>query len=201
MRLTVSDTAIQITVQDHTFRLGRRGIMLPDDISFEAWTELYESALVLADMSTWALADLLVYGLRHFPDEAYNVIGDATQLSRGRLMNMKSVAEHVPIENRVFRLSFSHYTEVAKIEDKGVQYAWLLWAEDNEAGRDDLRMALSGEYESAPYLPPVRPSTPISALYWIRDALEGRRPMTKKQIVEVINEVIRRYASPDEDEE
>ncbi|MEV4113152.1 LmbU family transcriptional regulator [Nonomuraea sp. NPDC049695] len=108
---------------DASVRARRLGLRLPDDLSFESWEKVGDQLNVIADSSTWWLADWLVFGEESFPDR-YRAALARTSLSYKTLRNYAWVARKIPMSRRRDTLSMQHHAEVAALPE-GEQEMWL----------------------------------------------------------------------------
>jgi hypothetical protein len=74
----------------------------------------------IRDGSLWELGDWLISGEQYL-SAAYDEAVSITGLARGTLYNVASVARKFPISRRRENLHFSHYAEVASVENEELQ--------------------------------------------------------------------------------
>lgn len=102
-------------IQTKNVNLTPVGLTVLGDISFEEWIDLMQTLVRLETAFQFAIGDALVFGEARF-GEKYSQAMEATGLSYQSLANMVWVAKHVPIQNRVSDLSWTHHRVVASVE-------------------------------------------------------------------------------------
>ena len=151
------------------------------------------AAISTADTSIkFALADAVVYAREHFPED-YAQMLDEVQVSIGYLNNIIYVAHNVPRGNRSFNVSFSHFYEVASIEDKDEQAEWLRMCEEQRLSRDDLRLRMKGTMLEPGETTFAMPINDRSALQTVLAWLDGRYPLSKYEL----KQLLERYLNED----
>ncbi|MEV7076528.1 LmbU family transcriptional regulator [Streptomyces sp. NPDC091972] len=133
----------------------RTALLLPDGLSFSAWSQLGHRLHRLADSAAWWAGDWLVYGSTAFPDR-YRQAAEATALDYQTLRNYAWVARKVEVGRRRAELSFQHHQEVAALAPDDQDH-WLGQAAEHGWSKAELRHRLRAVNGSASSRP--RPST------------------------------------------
>ncbi|MFI6042513.1 LmbU family transcriptional regulator [Nocardia sp. NPDC051321] len=107
----------------HDVYRKRNSLILPKELSFEAWSKLGTEIIVSADASAWWIGDWLFYGEKSYGERYRNAI-DATMLDYQTLRNYAWIAKKYPVSRRRDKLSFGHHVEVAALTDDE-QDLWL----------------------------------------------------------------------------
>jgi hypothetical protein len=112
----------QITTTEHGFALldgaaemGRTGLTVTRDLSFDEWTRIGTSLQAVESGMQWALGDWLNYGEAKY-GEKYAQAVEATGYTYQTLADFAYVASRVTISRRRETLRFSHHREVAALE-------------------------------------------------------------------------------------
>lgn len=122
------------------YRLEETGVeFFGEPPTFDEFQDTVLFWVKLNRLTTWVIADLARYGERVY-GETYDQIQAVTGLSKGRIMNIVSVANKIPPKERR-TLPFGHHATVAYMEpDQREQ--WLDEAESNDYTREELRQAI-----------------------------------------------------------
>ncbi len=123
------------------------GLVIEGTLYFDDWASLGPVLGKYHRGIAWAVGDWISVGEYRF-GEMYAQALDTTGLSLGRLRNLKSLADRVPIENRAGSLSLSHHEAVAPFSHD-MQRKLLAMAIDEDLDRDELR-AIVAELHSLP---------------------------------------------------
>ncbi|MEG8280636.1 LmbU family transcriptional regulator [Streptomyces sp. AHA2] len=115
-------------------------LLLPDGLSFSAWSQLGRRLHRLADSAAWWAGDWLVYGSAAFPDR-YRQAAEATALDYQTLRNYAWVARKVDVGRRRAELSFQHHQEVAALAPEDQDH-WLGQATEHGWSKAELRNRL-----------------------------------------------------------
>jgi hypothetical protein len=118
----------------------RRGLRLPQKISFDKWVGVGRYLSAIASSSAWCLGDWLVYGEASFNGRYRDAI-ELTSLDYQTLRNYAWVARRFALSRRRDMLSFAHHTEVAALSEPEQDF-WLRKAEDHEWSVKRLRREL-----------------------------------------------------------
>ncbi len=125
---TVSDTSPFVT---------RRGLLLPQRMTFEKWVGIGSHLSGIMSGSSWCLGDWLVYGEATFTGRYRDAI-ELTSLDYQTLRNHAWVARRFPLSRRRDRLSFTHHAEVAALPEPEQDF-WLAKAEEHTWSAKRLR--------------------------------------------------------------
>ncbi len=127
--------------------LEKAGALTPTSLDLSSVEMPFERCEALAamlgrmrDVTSWAIADLLVYSEGLFGED-YVHIAEATGRSRHTLSNYSWVGSHVKPKTRRADLSFSHHGEVAKLEPNDQRH-WLKLAAEGGWSVETLRLEL-----------------------------------------------------------
>lgn len=130
-------------IQTHNVNLTPVGLTIISTLSYDEWVDLMKTLVRLETAFQFAIGDALIYGESQY-GEKYSQAMDATGLSYQSLANMVWVSKHVPIQNRVTDVSWTHHRVIASI-DKSDQKQMLEWARDNGMTAVDLQAHISGK--------------------------------------------------------
>ncbi|RLD00138.1 MAG: hypothetical protein DRI46_07980 [Chloroflexi bacterium] len=115
-----------------------RGLIVPDDITWEEAEDSVSMIYAVRGLMTWALMDLFFACERQW-GEAYTQLIDETQLTYGHLANMATVYRRFPTpEHRRWAVSPSHYAAVTRKDISDTDVERLL----NAAEREKLSVAV-----------------------------------------------------------
>jgi hypothetical protein len=113
---------MQLTTTEHGFALldgaaemGRTGLTLSRDLTFDEWTRLGVAMQRVESGLQWALGDWINYG-EHRHGEKYAQAVEETGYAAQTLTNFAWVASRIEISRRRENLSFGHHAEVAALE-------------------------------------------------------------------------------------
>ncbi len=123
------------------------GLVVEGTLYFDDWASLGPVLGKYHRGIAWAVGDWISVGEYKF-GEMYAQALDTTGLSLGRLRNLKSLCDRVPIENRAGSLSLSHHEAVAPFSHV-MQRKLLAMAIEEGLDRDELR-AIVAELHSLP---------------------------------------------------
>jgi len=135
------------------------GLILPVQMSFDAWHELGHRVFRIADCSSWWIGDWLVYGEREYGSHRYERAIRDLSLDYQTLRNYAWVARKFPLSRRRDSLSLGHHAEVAALAE-AEQDIWLMRAERLGWSRNELRRRLRAERQAARGAAPGNESTP-----------------------------------------
>ena len=117
------------------------GLVIKGTLSFDDWASLGPVLGKYHKGIAWAVGDWLATGEYKF-GEMYGQALDTTGLSLGRLRNLKSLADRVPMENRAGSLSLSHHEAVAPFSHD-MQRKLIAMAIEQGLDRDELRKVVA----------------------------------------------------------
>lgn len=92
-----------------------RGLAISDKLQFQDWATLLDDVASAHDSIQWMLGDLMAYGALRFEEDKYRMIIERTGRKYSTVHKWGNVASKVPIEERRFNLSFTHYEQTAFI--------------------------------------------------------------------------------------
>jgi hypothetical protein len=122
------------------YRLEETGVeFFGEPPSFQEFQEAVLFWVKLNRLTTWVIADLARFGEKIY-GETYAQVVEATGLSLGRISNIVSVANRIPVEERR-SLPFGHHATVAYMEPEE-RNKWLDIAEKEDFTREELREAI-----------------------------------------------------------
>jgi N6-adenosine-specific RNA methylase IME4 len=116
------------------------GLVLPEGLAFKDWDNIGSCLRLVEGSMQWWVGDWLNYGERSY-GEMYAQAIDETDLSYGRLRNIKFVASNIELSRRRDNLTFTHHEEVASLSSKE-QDLFLNKASDENLSVRDLREAI-----------------------------------------------------------
>jgi hypothetical protein len=118
------------------------GLTFTGPLAYEAWLNLVQTLSTLDTAVQFAIGDALVYGEATY-GEKYSQAMDLTGMAYQTLANCVWVSKHVPVQNRIQGLSWTHHRAVAGLpQDEQVDA--LQWAIEHEASASSLQQHLSG---------------------------------------------------------
>ena len=132
--------ADQIIAQHGPFVMTATGVIVTGPASYDEWSAATVWAQAVDHYSAFWVGDLLNYGEAAYGEKYAQAI-EATGYKVGTLMNIASVAQKIPPEQRHPDLSFAHHQEVAPLPVVE-QQAWLDKAELEGWSSKDLRHQL-----------------------------------------------------------
>lgn len=103
------------------------GIELANDIRFNDWRDVLDTAIAVGDASAWVIADCVAFGMKKIKtDPAWQIYATMIEqrYQRQSLYDLGYVARSVDISRRREILSFTHHREVAALPPDE-QRAWL----------------------------------------------------------------------------
>lgn len=122
-------------------RLTTVGMIVDRPLTLEEWADIGPGIGKGQRAFAWSAGDWLAYGEHNFPDK-YSQAMDATDLSLGRLRNLKSMCDRVPQHVRNPNLSLSHHESVASFTP-AYQKQLLDLAEKFTIDRDTFRQLIA----------------------------------------------------------
>ncbi len=187
---------------DHRAQLGvdrvaltkRTALLLPLDLTMEAWRRLGEQIFLISDSSAWWLGDWLNYGEKRYPDRYKNAI-EETSLNYQTLRNYAWVARRFSVSRRRDRLSFQHHLTVAALTEPD-QDRWLNLAEESRWSVKELRKRLretaedSGEDKAVCHTRLELDLDPERSMRW-REAASKTECMLADWVVMVLDQAAR----------
>lgn len=108
--------------------MPRRGLQLPQHLSFEGWVSVGRHLSDIYTSSAWCLGDWLVYGEAAYRSR-YREAAEQTSLDYQTLRNYAWVAKRFSLSRRRDSLSFGHHAEVAALPEAEQDF-WLRKAEE-----------------------------------------------------------------------
>lgn len=100
--------------------LQPRSYVLPDGLSYERWASIGASLQQIRDSINFWIGDWLIYGERHFGEDAYAAVRDDIKAIFGRgeesIDQAILVARSYPPDTRVPELKWSHHREALRRE-------------------------------------------------------------------------------------
>lgn len=130
--------ALQVVARPHVFvRLTSVGMLTDRPLAYDEWADIGPGIGTGQRAYAFAAGDWLAYGENNFPDK-YEQAMNATDLSLGRLRNLKSMCARVHISVRSPVLSISHHESVAPLPQE-YQIQMLELAEQYDIDRDTFR--------------------------------------------------------------
>ena len=121
------------------------GLQFNHDIEYDQWLRLMATLQQLTTAFQFAIGDALNYGQKRY-GEKYAQAMDATGCAYQSLANWSWVANHVPINNRVAGLSWTHHRIVAHVGTEQ-QKQLLESAKARTLSVTDFERELKGEQE------------------------------------------------------
>lgn len=100
---------------DGAAEMGRTGLVIARDLSFDEWSELGAGLQVIDSGIQWVLGDWLNYGEQRY-GEKYSQAVEMTGYAYQSLANIAYVASRIEISRRRENLRFSHHEVVAALE-------------------------------------------------------------------------------------
>lgn len=92
-----------------------RGLEIHGKIQFGEWEHLLTSFSAKLDQTNWILGDLMAYGALNYNPDKYRIVIEKTGRKYSTVHKWGNVASKIPIEERRFNVSFSHYSNAAFI--------------------------------------------------------------------------------------
>jgi hypothetical protein len=92
-----------------------RGIAITGEIRFQDWADLLDDVASAHDSIQWMLGDLLAYGSLKYEENKFRIVVEQTGRKYSTVHKWGNVASKVPIEERRFNVSFTHYEQTAFI--------------------------------------------------------------------------------------
>lgn len=121
------------------FRMGRVGIEVTGNPTFEQWLDQWHSLVAIHRAVQWAIADMILYAEEKAAwGEKYAQAMDATQFDYNYLVNIVSIAKAYDRSRRRENLSFSHHERV-KVFPADIQDQALDAAIEQHLNRDETR--------------------------------------------------------------
>lgn len=121
------------------------GLQFNHDIEYDQWLRLMATLQQLTTAFQFAIGDALNYGQKRY-GEKYAQAMDATGCAYQSLANWSWVASHVPINNRVAGLSWTHHRLIAHIGTEQ-QKQLLESAKARNVSVTEFERELKGEQE------------------------------------------------------
>lgn len=121
------------------------GLQFNHDIEYDQWLRLMATLQQLTTAFQFAIGDALNYGQKRY-GEKYAQAMDATGCAYQSLANWSWVASHVPLDNRVAGLSWTHHRIVAHV-GTDQQKQLLESAKARAISVTDFEKELKGETE------------------------------------------------------
>jgi len=138
----VEQTDVGTIALDGGISLTPSGAVIEGQPTIEQFCSSLQKCYQLANVSMWAIGDLLLYGeTRGDYGESYSQAIELTQKSYWSLSQAVRVSKAYPQNDRPFatKLSWSHHQEAAKIKDIDLRNVLLERAVAEGLSRDDLR--------------------------------------------------------------
>lgn len=118
--------------------ISRKGLRLPQGISFDKWAGIGRHLSDVCSSSAWCLGDWVAYGESSFAGRYREAI-DHTSLGYQTLRNYAWVARKFPLSRRRDKLSFGHHAEVTALPEAEQDF-WLRKAEEHGWTVKQLRL-------------------------------------------------------------
>jgi hypothetical protein len=144
----MSEELVYINNISGSVRISELGITFSSDLEYEEWYRLIGTLARLETAFQFAIGDALNYGSAKYGEKYSNAM-DATGFAYQSLANWTWVSKHVPIENRVAGLSWSHHRSVATC-DVTQQKQLLEAAKMRGLSAFDLTSEIQGDPEEKP---------------------------------------------------
>ena len=138
----VEQTDVGTIALDGGISLTTSGAVIEGQPTIEQFCSSLQKCYQLANVSMWAIGDLLLYGeTRGDYGESYSQAIELTQKSYWSLSQAVRVSKAYPQNDRPYanKLSWSHHQEAARIKDIDVRNVLLERAVNEGLSRDDLR--------------------------------------------------------------
>jgi hypothetical protein len=138
----VEQTDVGTIALDGGISLTPSGAVIDGQPTIEQFCSSLQKCYQLANVSMWAIGDLLLYGeTRGDYGESYSQAIELTQKSYWSLSQAVRVSKAYPQDDRPYanKLSWSHHQEAAKIKDIDIRNDLLERAVNEGLSRDDLR--------------------------------------------------------------
>lgn len=108
------------------------------DTTFDEWAGVWSQLRLMEGSLSWWIGDCLNFGEDRFGEEFAQVIDDKDYTNE-TIRRYKWIAKRFPAYRRRYKLPFSHYIEVASVEDDKKQDQILSQAEENNSSKRELR--------------------------------------------------------------
>lgn len=149
-----------VPAEDGTFiykriQLKSTGIIVPDDLEREEWSDIFQVLRKLDEAIQWAVGDLVKHAESQW-GETYTAMAEATGYSEKSLREYAYIARSVDLSIRMDNLSFGHHQLVAGFKDPQTkeplvqeQRMWLERASENGWSIKALRQAIADERQQS----------------------------------------------------
>lgn len=144
-RKSMSDELVYIGSIPDAVSVTDVGLQFNHDIEYDQWLRLMATLQQLTTAFQFAIGDALNYGQKRY-GEKYAQAMDATGCAYQSLANWSWVASHVPINNRVAGLSWTHHRLIAHIGTEQ-QKQLLESAKARNVSVTEFERELKGEQE------------------------------------------------------
>ena len=108
--------------------MSRRGLQIPQRLSFGQWIGIGRRLSDITTASAWCLGDWLIYGEATYTERYRDAI-EQSSLDYQTLRNYAWVVKRFPLSRRRQTLSFGHHAEVAALPNPEQDF-WLRKAEE-----------------------------------------------------------------------
>jgi hypothetical protein len=122
-------------------QIGRTGLVAPNDMNVEEYTDLGRFLLDIGSRLNWLLGDWLAYGDNREWGETYQQVAEQFGYSSKTLREYAYVCRNVNLSIRMDKLTFAHHQVVAALEAEA-QHVWLTRALENGWSVATLRKAI-----------------------------------------------------------
>lgn len=111
-----------------------RGLVLKEDLGYDAWMAVGKRQSVEAGASSWRLGDWFAFGISHYqktkwgdkvPDGLYAEVAAQIGTSEGALRNATWVCRALPLSRRRDKLTFGHAQEIVGRADPEDHDQWI----------------------------------------------------------------------------
>lgn len=92
-------------------------LVIPEDLSYDAWAEMGQPLIRIAQASMWWIGDWLLFGERKY-GEKYSQAIEATGYALSTLKNAQWVADRFPPDQRREDVTFSQHKTIAGLDPK-----------------------------------------------------------------------------------
>lgn len=92
-------------------------LVIPEDLSYDAWAEMGQPLVRIAQASMWWIGDWLLFGERKY-GEKYSQAIEATGYALSTLKNAQWVADRFPPDQRREDVTFSQHKTIAGLDPK-----------------------------------------------------------------------------------
>jgi hypothetical protein len=151
------------------------GLKLPPELDLESWKLIGAKIANIAQGVQWAVGDWWCYGYHEYGERKAVAAARLLPFEFGTLMNWGSVARNVETSRRREGVSFSHHTEVAKLEPDD-QVRWLARAAEKKLSTKKVRQQIAREqYRNGPgFIEPTPHDEAGGMLLNLRSRLNNR---------------------------